>query len=171
MHTNNRQNTDNLRGKIVWGIRVKPPVKRRWQRLALTIGVPVNKLIEKALSDWIDSHAGNPDNASAQQNFSQVLADEEWELPESLTDEQPTGVIEETLPDERVNLSIRGVKVSTRLHLKAISISTGEKVYRLIDMMVARAWQDIGNEPVPEEKDGRLNRFMGKFMHKMFSRH
>jgi hypothetical protein len=71
------------------------------------------------------------------------------------------------MENTRVNISIRGVSALTQLHLKALAIGTNWPIYRLVDAMVARAWHEIGDRPMPEEKARRLKQATRKFFEKM----
>jgi hypothetical protein len=166
MHTLSHQN--NLsKATVIWGVRINSVWKRRWQNLALILGVPAGRLITYVLLQWIENNPGILRDAATRRKLGQLLEQQDLELPLSLSlnsrEDDEDSVMEKT----RVNISIRGVRALTQLHLKALAIGTNQPIYRLVDAMVARAWQEIGDCPMPEEKAPRIKQATRKLFNKM----
>jgi hypothetical protein len=142
---------------IIWGLHVTPEQKKRWKFLAMLRRTPVSYLINGILNDWWSLHEDL------------ILAEADpYKLKRVLTQtpDQDFGPSAPAInyildPDlaflegTRMNLSVRGVSAQTRSYLKALSVSTGEPIYRLIDEMVARAWNEQGDQPVTREGNSR----------------
>ena len=115
---------------IIWGLRVTPEQKRRWQLLAFLRRMPVSGLISEVLNDLWDHHQGEILAEAGQKKLSGVFTQ-----PQNKDNTQiPPRVIPATesdidfLKEALMNFSVRGVSANTRLYLKGLSAANGRPI-------------------------------------------
>jgi hypothetical protein len=68
----------------------------------------------------------------------------------------------------RINMSVRGVTLDTRLKLKIMAVSKGVPIYRLLDEIVDKAWQKE-KDKTPEQpvSSRRISKGVGRILKKL----